>query len=148
MGKFRIIAGTYSIGNRGNMNMWKKGQVVESDENLAEKYPEKFAELRDDTRADKPAEVKAAPKLRELEKLSEEGPEAKTPKPKKAKKEEPESLGKDVTKKYELAKDKGLLVFVNSDDEYFITRKSDPTTPLNESPLRKKEVKPNLVELE
>ena len=80
---------------------------------------------------------------REIElELAKTNPPAQSPpvkEPEAPKEPEPTPLGDDVTARYKAAKQNKLLVF-KDDKDFFVTKKEDVFTSLNDNPLKRSEV--------
>ena len=131
------------------------GGVIESDTDLAKAFPNKFEKVEGfrsesgkvQTKGETPEEKKDAVQTaaedgakdleppKEPEKTDEDsggGEGGEEPK-------EPHPLGKDVTDRFSIAEEEGLMVFVHK-GAYSVVEEDDPTVPLNEDLLKKNEV--------
>lgn len=112
-GKFRVECPVHSdvVGNR-----WNKGSVIESDDDMTQKFPNAFSRVDDDEEPDDP-DVKAEDLIAgggKVKRAAEEGPEATG---------DEEDLT-DATDAFDGAKDKGLTV-LQKDDGSFVVRKAN-----------------------
>lgn len=142
------------------LQVFKKGEVIESQRDLESQFPNKFKKLSDEESA--PPIDKAARKLavnllieagnwkeedrRFLENLSEENYKRmnerfasvtafKSPEDKAS-----SILGADCTSEFQRAYDEGYKVFQNAKGKYNVTTKMELNKPINSSPLEKDKV--------
>lgn len=151
--RFQVVAG-YHVGKDGEV--FGKGDFVESDKDLARSYPGKFVDVSSPVGTRNPKseelreEVKKSKKKGKKSKLQQKVSEKKQEhlvdeklkgrKPKTSLKEKlksKEKLGKNETKKHEIALEKSLLVYKNDQGKFNVATESDPLTPVNESPLNR-----------
>lgn len=117
MAKFRVKAGFH---RQGNM-LYRKGEIVKSDANLAKDFPNKFTELGESEGTVKEKKKKKG-KLGDLIDKKNGG-----------------LKGKDVTKNFPSAKGKALRVIKMTQGpsvgKYNVVKEEDLATPLNPKPL-------------
>lgn len=146
--KFKLIPGTGNHAARGpdgEIVVYKAedGIIIESDEDLAAKFVNKFerVEVAPDEPTTAPAEApaeKPAPKTTAKKKATRK----RKSKPKKAAKPK---LGRDVTAKFPGAAEQDFRVFADG-GAFSVVDKDKPDQPLHENPLHTHEVAPFMAE--
>lgn len=136
--KLKTNVGNHTQGNR--VYKAEDGEIIESDIDLVEKFPNKFEKVVI------PGAGPSDPE--EIQKAAEEG--AKEIEPQEEEEEEDdwddeeeelEPLGADVTKKFPIAVEKDFKVFYKRGKGYMVTEADDPFTKLNKKKLKKANVK-------
>jgi len=121
--------------------VYKPGDVIESDTDLAKNWPDKFDRVKVGPSEDTPDEDEA-----DIQAAAEEGAKDVTPPDEDEdedfddEEEEKVPLGKDVTEKFPRAEEEELKVFYKKGKGFFVTETEDPFTALNEKKLKKAQV--------
>lgn len=115
MGHYQVVAGLHH--RKGEV--FKKGDVVESESDLTELYPKKFREVSSTISKLSKGKSKTGALLDKNKGL----------------------VGKDVSRLFPTALEKSLRVLRTDDQRYHVTTEDDPATPLNPQPLLKLKVK-------
>ena len=123
-------------GADGRLIVYKAGDVIESDNDLAKMFPNKFIRMGD-------LVVNPAPVKTDVQRAAEEGFKDVMPPPEEPLEEPLEEdgnpLGRDVTKRFPLAEEEDFLVFARG-GAFSVVEADDPTTLLHEKPLKRKDV--------
>lgn len=121
-------------GPDGRVVIHKAGDnaIIESDRDLVTMFPNKFERVDEIN--------PAKPEKSDVQKAAEEGfkgvmPPADPP----AEQEEEEPLGRDVTHRFPLAEEEDFKVFAKG-GAFFVVEADDPDVPLNDKPLKRKDV--------
>lgn len=135
MRKFKVLGGKHAFrGPDGVLKVYKKDEVIETDEDLEKKYTNHFVEVHYTTPASAPTPV-AAEKAKEETKPAP-GPAADDP-PKGDGRPNVPDFGDDVTAEFKDAVKADLKVF-KSDKGYTVTNEDDPEVSVSGEPLSTK----------
>ena len=140
--KFRVKDGTHF--DIATNTTYKKGALVESDDDLCAMFVNKFDRIYDEQLAHAPAAVQAAAMAgaAELAPAAPAAPVVATqPSPPAASK-----LGADVTADFPAAVEEDLLV-LKKGSKYFVAKPDEQDKQLNDEPLTKSEVGPFIAKL-
>ncbi len=133
--KFRVKDGIHV--DLATNTTYKKGALVESDDDLCAAFVNKFERVYDEQLAYAPAEVQAAA-MQGAAELAPQAPAAAKaatqPPPPAASK-----LGADVTADFPAAVEEDLLV-LKKGSKYFVAKPGEQDKQLNDEPLKKDEV--------
>lgn len=138
--KFRLLpkAGDHAEAGAGGVALaYRAGDIVESDRDLMEAFPNKFERV---DVAEEPASPStpfkpSAEEKTAVQKAAEEGAKDVSPP------EDPKSnpLGRDVTKRFPKALEEEFLVFADG-GAFSVSEADEPAEALNNKPLKRKDV--------
>ena len=136
--KFRLLpkAGTHSeTGDKGQLRIYKAGDIVESAQDLVMMFPNKFQLVEDEEVQTPSFNPSKEQKAAVAEAAKKGGVEVSAPE----EEEDSNPLGRNVTKRFPLAKEQDFLVF-SEGGAFHVTEADDPKDPLNDKPLKRKDV--------
>jgi hypothetical protein len=141
--KFQVLHGVHREGGK----VYKKGDVIKSDEDLVKKWDQKFRKVDEDAKVAEGAESLRAARGEENKEDDEEGrPPKRSSDSAEATSEDAggegvtSKLGEDVTSDF--AEDAGSdLLVLKKGRNWSVAEREDPDTAVNEHPLKHGEVK-------
>ena len=143
--------------------VYKSGDIVKSDSDLAIRFPDKFERVNmgglKETKSATVQDIETPEEEKsEVQQAAEEGVKDIQPPKKDEEEEQPpkkdeeekkvklrKKLGKDATAKFPRAEEEDFKVFYKKGKGYFVTESDEPFTALNKKPLKKAQVE-NFVE--